>query len=70
MRIPLCHKLLKAQSHPYFKNPLVTFKLTIQQESATMTRKFVTYLLRPNTPLKSIPQPEWVEVYPCLILWL
>lgn len=34
-----------------------------------MTRKFVTYLLRPNKPLKSIPQTKWVEAYPCLILW-
>lgn len=34
-----------------------------------MTRKSVTYLLRPNKPLKSIPQTKWVEVYPCLILW-
>ena len=70
MHIPLCHKLLKAQSHPQFKNPTVTFKLTIQHEPGTTTRKFVTYLLRPNKPLKSRPQSKWVEVCYCLILQL
>lgn len=39
MHIPLCHRMLKAQSHTQFENLLVTFKLTIQQKSASDKKK-------------------------------
>lgn len=71
MHIPLCHRMLKAQSHTQFENLLVTFKLTIQQKSASdkkKKKKKVTFLLKPSKPLRSRPQPYWVEVHSCLIL--